>query len=255
MGILIDFADPASRLVTDESGGKVEGEVIVAIINFLDFLSMSIFAVTPVATDPANSMEPALMIAFVCMMAFSTAALIVDVRDKKLPNKLTVPVFFAGLLFHIVNGYVQSRFSGAGCGLFFAFKGFAVGFGLLFVLWIIGGSGGGDVKFMGALGTWLGAWLTFQVLVVSAVMGGLLTAIILTPRVFQMKRLSPDASNPSSGGNPRFRKKKDAQPAKWSLHTGTGWRIPFGLPAALGTWTVLILYWVDLVRLSWPPFK
>jgi prepilin peptidase CpaA len=233
----------------------VEGEVIVAITNLLDFASMSIFAAEPMTPVAIEEMVPAKMIAFVCMMAFSAAALFIDLREKRLPNKLTVPVFFAGLLFHIVNGFMQSGILGAVFGLLFALMGFAVGFGMLFVLWIIGGSGGGDVKFMGALGTWLGAWLTFQVLVVSALVGGLLTAMILTPRVFQMKRLSPSTSNPSGGGNPRFRKKKEAQPAKWSLHTGTGWRIPFGLPAALGTWTVLILYWADLVRLSWPPLK
>ena len=81
------------------------------------------------------------------MMIFTPVALLIDVKTKKIPNKLTVPVFAVGLLFQIAVGF----------GLLFALGGFAVGFGLMLVLWLIGGSGGGDVKFMGALGVWLGA--------------------------------------------------------------------------------------------------
>ena len=85
-------------------------------------------------------------------------------------------------------------------------------------------------------------------LVVSALIGGLITAMLLTPKVFQMRRLSPVKP---SGGSPR-KQKKEAEKSSWSLHAGSEWRIPFGLPAALGTWTVLILYWAGFVLKDWP---
>jgi prepilin peptidase CpaA len=193
-------------------------------------------------------METAKIIAFLCMMAFTVAAFLFDVRTLKIPNKLTVPVFFAGLLFHTVYGFIQPGYWDGKGGLLFTLMGFATGFGLLLVLWLVGGSGGGDVKVMGAMGAWLGAWLTFQVLVVSSLIGGLITAMLLSPKVFQMKRVS---TNKSGAGNPRKQKKKAAR-SKWSLHAGSEWRIPFGLPAALGTWTVLILYWCGFVLKDWP---
>jgi len=76
--------------------------------------------------------------------AFTAVAAVSDLRTRRLPNWLTVPAFAAGLLAHtVVNGFA---------GLGFALLGFATGFGLLLVLWLIGGGGGGDVKLMGALG-------------------------------------------------------------------------------------------------------
>jgi prepilin peptidase CpaA len=199
-------------------------------------------------TEGEDIMDTAVIIAFLCMMVFTAVGLVFDLRTNKLPNKLTVPVFFAGLLYHTIYGFVQPGYWDGRGGPLFALMGFGVGFGMLFVLFLVGGSGGGDVKFMGALGTWLGAWLTFQVLVISALIGGLLTAILLVPKVFTMRRLTLAKSG---GGNLR-KQKKEAEKPTWKLRVGSEWRIPFGLPAALGTWTVLILYWAGFVLKDWP---
>lgn len=91
---------------------------------------------------------------------FVLVAAVMDVRTRRLPNWLTVPMFVAGLIFHVATG-------GWG-GLGMALGGFAVGFGVLLVLWLIGGGGGGDVKLMGAVGAWLGPMMTIYVFFGSA---------------------------------------------------------------------------------------
>ena len=84
-----------------------------------------------------------------------------DTRSRRIPNWLTVSAFFAGLVYQ--GAFHQWP------GLFDAGRAFGVGFGTFFVLWIIGGGGGGDVKLMGALSVWLGFKLTVYALVLSMV--------------------------------------------------------------------------------------
>ena len=105
-----------------------------------------------------------------CIVGFTGVAAYVDWRTKKLPNWLTVSCLLCALAFHFVAG-----FFGEDGGLRMAFiqlgwslVGFATGFGILLVLWLIGGGGGGDVKMMGAMGAWLMPQLTLYVFIISA---------------------------------------------------------------------------------------
>lgn len=74
-------------------------------------------------------------------------ALVCDLRRRRIPNSLTVSAGLVALLFHALWGWDS---------LLASLSGFAVGFGLLFALWLTGTGGAGDVKLMGALGAWLG---------------------------------------------------------------------------------------------------
>ena len=94
-------------------------------------------------------------------MTLTAIALIFDLRLRRIPNALTVLFFILGLSFHIVlAGWPGLRFS---------LLGFAAGFGPLFLLWLLGGGGGGDVKMMGALGAWLGGPVTILIFLGSAI--------------------------------------------------------------------------------------
>lgn len=86
------------------------------------------------------------LVLVVVVAAFTAAAAVWDIRERRIPNKLTLPVFFAGWIY-------QAVFHGWS-GLGDAGLGFLVGFGVLFALWMVGGGGGGDVKLMGALSVW-----------------------------------------------------------------------------------------------------
>jgi prepilin peptidase CpaA len=98
----------------------------------------------------------------VVVSLFTAAAAVWDHRYRRIPNALTVPVFLAGWVYQgLFHGW-----SGLGQGA----MGFALGFGMLFILWMIGGGGGGDVKLMGALSVWLGFHLTLLVVILSTVL-------------------------------------------------------------------------------------
>ncbi len=68
-----------------------------------------------------------------------------------------------------------------------AVYGFLVGAGFLFILMFFG-MGGADVKFMGAMGVWLGLGYTIMALEISFVVGGVLSILILLiQKVFKVK--------------------------------------------------------------------
>jgi len=175
----------------------------------------------------------------VCVVTFTAVAAVFDARIKRLPNVLTVPAFFAGILFTAVFGPLGSLAEGVGGRLLFSLGGFGVGFGILFVLWIIGGGGGGDVKFMGALGAWLGPIVTFEVLVVATAFSALGSMAML---VREHIRLGP------SRAARRYisRQSLEVKRGKGKIATQTRQQrmvrrrlMPFGVPAALATWCVL----------------
>lgn len=111
----------------------------------------------------------------VAAVVVTMAAAVTDFRCRRIPNALTLTAFALGLLFRLSTDGLS--------GLLDAGAAFAVGFGTLFVLWISGGGGAGDVKLMGALSVWIGFSLTLAVLILSVVLVCLLTlAAPLFPR-------------------------------------------------------------------------
>jgi prepilin peptidase CpaA len=105
------------------------------------------------------------LIMIVAVSVFTAAAAFLDFRTKRIPNRLTLPMFFAGWVYQLVMSLLYGWQHLGSAAL-----GFLVGFGLLFVLWFIGGGGGGDVKLMGALSVWLGLQMTLSVLFVSTLL-------------------------------------------------------------------------------------
>ncbi len=165
-------------------------------------------------------MEWSLWIWVAMIVLFTAVAAAVDVRTHRLPNVLTVPAFLVAVVFHAVWGWMQDGPWGMLGRVGWSLSGFAVGFGILFVLWLIGGGGGGDVKFMGALGAWLGPRDTAVVFVASAVINVVLLALMRTWQ-FLSGRPAARVQDP----DPRVRRRA----------------MSYGLPVALATWAVLAL--------------
>ena len=92
----------------------------------------------------------------------ATAAAVVDYRIWKIPNKFAVALAVTGLI-------ARPALQGWNDGLLDGLKGFAFGFGLLFVMWLIARGGAGDVKFFGAAGIWLGFDKTVVAFIGSAI--------------------------------------------------------------------------------------
>ncbi len=169
--------------------------------------------------------------------AFTLIAAICDARTKKLPNWLTVPGFLAALVFHGVAGGLADGWSGAGHGLLYAFGGFGVGFGILLVLWLIGGGGAGDVKLMGALGAWFGAKHTFTLFLVSTVF-----VLVLSVGSFawQMATRGMWSAKRKYLGGPNAKADRGLDPREAALQHKVRRRLlPYGVPVALAAWVLL----------------
>lgn len=158
---------------------------------------------------------------------FTAAAAVWDLRERRIPNKLTAPVFLAGVMY-------QAAFHGL-AGLGDAALAFLLGFGTLFVLWMIGGGGGGDVKLMGALSVWLGFHMTLLVIIVSTVLVVVGTGGFVVYSAFSggLRRTSQQRSA-AEGTNPDL----ERRPAKSAASQRR--IMAYALPVALATWAVLI---------------
>jgi len=102
------------------------------------------------------------LVAYFCLALFTIWATVSDLKSQRIPNWLTLCGLVAGIAW-------QVGFHGLP-GLGHAAAGFAIGFGTFFMLWMTGGSGGGDVKLMGAIGVWLGFKPTLYVLLISTIL-------------------------------------------------------------------------------------
>src|SRR5262245_56621526 len=118
----------------------------------------------------------------IILLGILTVASVLDLRTMRVPKWLTLTALPLGIVVNIVRGAWlasdgQAAWAlepngwmlGALDGLLFALAGFAVGFVLFFLMWILGACGGGDVKLFAALGAWLGPALAIQVLLASLV--------------------------------------------------------------------------------------
>jgi prepilin peptidase CpaA len=85
---------------------------------------------------------------WVVVIAAASAAAVSDLRTGRIPNLLTLPLLFAGLIRAVWLG----RLSGLGEATAACFV-LALPYVLLFLL---AGGGAGDAKLMGAIGAWLG---------------------------------------------------------------------------------------------------
>jgi prepilin peptidase CpaA len=104
------------------------------------------------------------------VIASSVAAAAIDLRTRRVPNALTAATAAAGLAIAVTG--VGST------GVIASIVGGLVGFALLLPGHIWGGTGGGDVKLLAALGTLLGPNKIIVAFLATAISGGLIALVI-----------------------------------------------------------------------------
>ena len=102
------------------------------------------------------------------------AAVLIDVRSRRIPNWLTASLAGAGFLMAVVG------FSGLTLGQ--AALGFGLGLLLMLPGHALGATGAGDVKLMAAIGTILGPSMVFSAFLATAVAGGIFAVIVALRR-------------------------------------------------------------------------
>ena len=97
----------------------------------------------------------------VVVIGCSLVASITDVAKFKVFNLLTVPCFVAGVIFGVaMHGWP---------GLWFSLGGAFLGFGILLIPYLMGGLGAGDVKFVMAIGAWVGPGFLIPAIIIGCI--------------------------------------------------------------------------------------
>ena len=166
------------------------------------------------------------VVLLLCVGVFTLAAAICDLRFRKIPNKMTAQMCVAGIVYQVAFFQMD--------GLWTSLLGFAAGFGILFVLWMIATAGGGDVKLMAALGTWLGWLTTLKVLFCSLIFVttgtiGIVLVGLLSRGLRRTKDqyLTKNKNDNGKGESTEQRQKRRV--------------MAFAVPVALATWSILAL--------------
>jgi prepilin peptidase CpaA len=177
-----------------------------------------------------ESLTLAQMVFIVAVVALTGTAAFTDIYKRKIPNWLTLPFFAAGWIY---------QFAAHGLpGLQDGLLGFAVGFGTYFVLWMVAGGGGGDVKLMGAISVWLGFKLTLYVMVVSTLLVVIDSIVVTLYTVlrFGVKRFKKQylsTGKTDSQGRPIFVTETEGQRRQRRI-------LPFAVPLAMAAWLVML---------------
>jgi prepilin peptidase CpaA len=153
-----------------------------------------------------------------------------DYRQHRVPNWLNAAIALTGLA-------TQATFGGW-AGFENGLKGMLVAFGMLVLFWAVKGMGAGDVKFMAAIGAWLGPDMAASAVMIGALLGGAIAIVMIirrrrwreTSRNFQI--LAAKALNPSMA----FTEFGSAK----SL-SGTSALLPYAIPLSMGTLIVAIM--------------
>lgn len=108
--------------------------------------------------------------AAVILLATVVAA-VTDVWRFKVHNVLTFPLLLLGIVFHSVTAGVN--------GLVLSLTGAALGFTALIVLYAIGAMGAGDVKFVTAIGAWVGTEQILPAILIGCIAAGVYAVVLL----------------------------------------------------------------------------
>src|SRR5579863_2601013 len=100
------------------------------------------------------------------LIAVAAVCAVTDLVSGKIYNAVTYPA--------IALGFAMQLALHGSSGLWLALAGFTVGFFPAFVLFAVGGMGGGDVKLLAAVGALGGAIAATETLILAFVVGGVL---------------------------------------------------------------------------------
>ena len=148
--------------------------------------------------------------------AILTATAYTELKDNRIPNAISV----VGLIIGFLVGYFPG-----GPSLGQSIVGFFAGFGFLFVFYMFGGMGGGDVKLMGAVGALVGYPVILTVLMFTALIGGFMAVVVLIWNRDAVKDVARFF-------NPFRRKKEEPPPGEGTEEGGDVKKsptIPYGL--------------------------
>ncbi|HZK23923.1 MAG TPA: prepilin peptidase [Oscillospiraceae bacterium] len=120
---------------------------------------------------------------FFVLSIFVIICLVTDLRERKIYNKVIIAGLVSALVINIIlQGFVN--------GLRFTVVGLLMGIILLLLPFIMGGLGAGDVKMLGMIGAFTGSSMVVQILLISALVGGVFALITMAKEGRILMRLA-----------------------------------------------------------------
>jgi prepilin peptidase CpaA len=163
----------------------------------------------------------------------SAVAAFTDFRSGRIRNWLTLPGAVLGLAYHgIALGWP---------GLGSAALGLVAGLALLIWMYFMGSMGAGDVKFLGALGAWMGPAPVAE----TALLGILFGGIFAVGSLIRRRRLGDFLSRLFVFVSGLFVREMKAAP----MVIDRAHRMPFGIPLAAAA--VCTVWFEPIGRLGW----
>ncbi len=155
------------------------------------------------------------------VVCVAVAAAVFDLRQRRIPNALTIPAMLAGIAIHTARSGWD--------GFTFSLLGLAIGGGALLLFFVFGGMGAGDVKLLAGIGALVGFRFTISVLVLTGVAGGIMA---IGKLIVWHRRPSATA--------------KDVKPSEFPTESKVGdsplkETMPYGVAIAIGTLVSVIM--------------
>ena len=165
-------------------------------------------------------------------VAVGVCAAISDVKERRIPNRLTYPATVTGFVLQAVLHGWKGLLLSAGGGLLFG--------GLFLLFYLVRAMGAGDVKLAAALGSIVGFSGTVPVMFATALAGGALAVwfMVLSGRVVETLRNTLQVMG--------FHVRHGLQVHEVvNLGNPKAVRMPYGLAFAVGTvyWAVSLGFW------------
>ncbi|WP_419176065.1 A24 family peptidase [Desulfosediminicola sp.] len=178
-----------------------------------------------------NMLFLSIVISIILLIILALASLS-DIQTRRIPNYLPVVLLITSLAVYVYASGVH--------GLLFSLKGMGIGFVILFVPYIFGGMGAGDVKLMAGVGAAVGPGQVLLALLFTSIFGGILAiVIILAGKTFKetLKNFYASAWLTLSGAG--------EIPLKAGLKHKKKTKVPYGVVIACGTlasmlWQVMV---------------
>lgn len=177
----------------------------------------------------------ALLLALILVSGFC------DLKERKIPNKITFAGIIIGILFNLITG--------GWTGLLQAILGLFTGLAIFFLPFAMGGMGAGDVKLMGAIGALMGWQFSLMTAVYSALIGGVMVLGYLTFKgtlretlrkmIFSLINILLTFANNLGYNEHVYRAQKRIQK---NDHSYQKIYIPYGVAIAGGAVLVLVAY-------------
>ena len=155
------------------------------------------------------------------VLLIAAIACVFDVKSARIPNWLTMSAVIVGLIFHTFSRQAQ--------GFGVAAMGLTLGVAVFFPLFALRAMGAGDLKLLGALGTWVGPVAVLWVALYAAIAGGVLAILVMLWRGYLRQGLRNIRTLL------RFWSLEGLKPLpEISLDSPKSVRLPYAVPIAVG---------------------